>query len=153
MDAFSQPLYSHLASEPQAILALSRFASSKQQFDLMAIEREEGKKAVSLDFAFNWTNYQSLSPNDTLKVTFARPRNISSITLALFSDVARPGSVDVPSSIELYSSKGLLANLSNTLFIPNDWNTFYFPEVETEFVSVNMFNKLGVFVGVCELEV
>lgn len=53
MDSFSQPLYSHLASEPQAILALSRFASPERHFDLMKIEQEEGKKAVNLDFAFN----------------------------------------------------------------------------------------------------
>ncbi|KAK0118896.1 hypothetical protein ONS95_007768 [Cadophora gregata] len=53
MDTFSQPLYSHLASEPQAILALSRFASPERQFDLLKIEHEEGKKAVTLDFAFN----------------------------------------------------------------------------------------------------
>ncbi|KAH6709534.1 hypothetical protein BKA61DRAFT_645706 [Leptodontidium sp. MPI-SDFR-AT-0119] len=53
MSSFSRPLRSHLASEPQAILALSRFASPERQFDLTAIEREEGKKAVSLNFAFN----------------------------------------------------------------------------------------------------
>ncbi|PVH88495.1 hypothetical protein DL98DRAFT_628537 [Cadophora sp. DSE1049] len=100
-----------------------------------------------------WTNYQSPSPNDTLQVTFARPRNISSVTLALFSDVARGGSVDIPASTEIYGSKGLLTKLSNTSFIPNDRNTFSFEETETEFVSVNMFNKPGVFVGVCELEV
>ncbi|KAH7417040.1 hypothetical protein BKA64DRAFT_286380 [Cadophora sp. MPI-SDFR-AT-0126] len=53
MDSFSHPLYSHLFSEPQAILTLSRFASPERQFDLMKIEYEEGKKAVTLDFAFN----------------------------------------------------------------------------------------------------
>lgn len=53
MDSFSQPLHSHLASEPQAILALSRFASPERQFDLIKIEQEEGKKAVNADFAIN----------------------------------------------------------------------------------------------------
>ncbi|KAG4435897.1 hypothetical protein IFR05_008628 [Cadophora sp. M221] len=53
MSSFSQPLHSHLSSEPQVILALSRFASPERQFDLTAIEREQGKKAISLDFAFN----------------------------------------------------------------------------------------------------
>ncbi|TVY19118.1 hypothetical protein LARI1_G002945 [Lachnellula arida] len=38
-----------------------------------------------------WTNYQSKSSNDTLQITFARPRTISSVTLALYSDVARGG--------------------------------------------------------------
>ncbi|KAH7417039.1 Six-hairpin glycosidase-like protein [Cadophora sp. MPI-SDFR-AT-0126] len=100
-----------------------------------------------------WTNYQSQSPNDTLQVTFARPRNISSVTLALFSDVARNGSIDVPASIEIYGSEGLLTSLSNKSFIPNDRNTFHFDEIETDCISVNMFNKPGAFVGVCELEV
>ncbi|KAE8452224.1 hypothetical protein EG329_001691 [Mollisiaceae sp. DMI_Dod_QoI] len=53
MDSFSQPLYTHLAAEPQALLALSRFASPDRQFDLVKIEREEGKKMVNLDFALN----------------------------------------------------------------------------------------------------
>lgn len=34
MDSFSEPLYTHLAAEPQALLALSRFASPDKQFDL-----------------------------------------------------------------------------------------------------------------------
>ena len=100
-----------------------------------------------------WTNYQSPNSNDTLQITFPRPRNISSVTLALYSDVARSGSVDVPAMIEIFGSKGMLANLSDTAFIANDRNTFSFNEAETDFVAVNMFNKPNVFVGVCELEV
>jgi hypothetical protein len=55
MDSFSQPLHVHLEAEPQAILALSRYASPphSKSFDLVAIEREQGKKALTLDFALN----------------------------------------------------------------------------------------------------
>jgi len=53
MDTFSEPLYTHLTAEPQALLALSRFASPERQFDLVKIEREQGKKAVNLNFALN----------------------------------------------------------------------------------------------------
>jgi hypothetical protein len=53
MDSFSEPLYAHLAAEPQALLALSRFATPERQFDLVKIEQEHGKKAVTLDFALN----------------------------------------------------------------------------------------------------
>ncbi|EHL03334.1 hypothetical protein M7I_0553 [Glarea lozoyensis 74030] len=92
--------------------------------------------------------------NDTLKVTFARPRNISSVTLALYSDVARGGHVDVPASIEIYGSSGLIYKSNGTSLLANDKNTFAFSTtVETLFVAVNMFNKAGSFVGVCELEV
>ncbi|KAF8866472.1 hypothetical protein BDZ45DRAFT_683271 [Acephala macrosclerotiorum] len=98
-----------------------------------------------------WTNYQSPSSNDTLQISFARPRNISSVTLALFSDVARGGSVDVPASLEMYGSCGLLANI--TAFVANDRNTFFFDEIETTFVSVNMYKKSNLWVGICELEI
>ncbi|CZR50838.1 uncharacterized protein PAC_00712 [Phialocephala subalpina] len=99
-----------------------------------------------------WTNYQSPNTNDTLQIVFARPRNISSISLALFSDVARGGSVDVPAAIEIHGSSGLLANLTSS-FLANDRNTFYFAESETTFVSVNMYKKPNVWVGICELEI
>jgi hypothetical protein len=100
-----------------------------------------------------WTNYQSPSTNDTLQITFTRPRNISSVTLAMFSDVARGGGIDVPARFEIYGSTGLLSSVSGGSFLPNDRNTFSFAEVETQFVSVNLFKKPGVWVGLCELEV
>ena len=53
MDSFSEPLYSHLKSEPQAILALSRFSTAGRKFDLTKIAAETGKKSVTLDFALN----------------------------------------------------------------------------------------------------
>jgi hypothetical protein len=53
MDSFSEPLYTHLAAEPQALLALSRFSTPERQFDLAQIARETGKKSVTLDSAVN----------------------------------------------------------------------------------------------------
>lgn len=53
MDSFSEPLYSHLKAEPQALLALSRFSSPERQFNLEQIARVTGKKSVTLDFALN----------------------------------------------------------------------------------------------------
>ena len=91
--------------------------------------------------------------NDTLQVTFARPRTISSVTLALYSDVARGGGVDVPAAIEIYGSSGLIANLTNSTFLPNDRNTFSFKETKTSYVAVNLFNRPNKAAGVCELEV
>jgi hypothetical protein len=99
-----------------------------------------------------WTNYQSPFPKDTLQVTFARPRTISSVTLALFSDVARNGAVDVPSVIEVYGSSGLLANTTGP-FLANDRNTITFNSVETKFIAVTLYNPAPHYVGICELEV
>ncbi|KAI0015759.1 Six-hairpin glycosidase [Xylariomycetidae sp. FL0641] len=102
-----------------------------------------------------WTNYRSPNRNDTLTVTFARPRNISSVTLALYSDVSRGGYIDVPGRIEVYGSGGLLlAPNTSSGFVANDRNTFNFGTVETEFLAVSMHSRsAGLFVGVCEMEV
>ena len=53
MDSFSAPLYSHLQSEPQALLALSRFSTPERPIDLAAIALKAGKKSVTLSFVFN----------------------------------------------------------------------------------------------------
>ncbi|RYP03396.1 hypothetical protein DL765_010511 [Monosporascus sp. GIB2] len=74
--------------------------------------------------------------NDTLAVTPSRPRKMSSVTLALLSNVGRGGSVDLPEKIEVYRSDSLLATVDNSAeLLANDRNA---PDV---------------YVGVCELEV
>ncbi|KAI1206109.1 Six-hairpin glycosidase-like protein [Annulohypoxylon truncatum] len=102
-----------------------------------------------------WTNYGSPNENDTLTISFARPRNITSITLALYSDVARGGGIDVPARIEIYGSNGLLFTLDDpSSLLPNDRNELSFDLVETQFVAVNMYRKSSnLWVGICELEV
>ncbi|KAI1294325.1 Six-hairpin glycosidase-like protein [Xylaria venustula] len=102
-----------------------------------------------------WTDYTSPNPNDTLTVHFARPRTLSSVTLALFSDIARGGSVDLPSKIEIYGSSGLIASTdSSTYLLANDKNTIAFDSVETSFLAVNLYRSSNsTWVGVCELEV
>jgi hypothetical protein len=102
-----------------------------------------------------WTNYRSPNPNDTLTVTFARPQKMSSLTLALYSDVGRGGEIDLPASIEISGSGGLITTVPDTsILLANDRNHIEFDaEVETTFLSVNMFNRPSAFVGVCELEV
>ncbi|KAI1413864.1 Six-hairpin glycosidase-like protein [Hypoxylon sp. FL1857] len=102
-----------------------------------------------------WTNYGSPNLNDTLTIRFARPRNVSSVTLALFSDVTRGGGVDIPARIEVYGSSGLLATVNDSSsLLPNDRNEVGFDEVETQFLAINMYRKSSqLWVGVCELEV
>ncbi|KAI2617505.1 Six-hairpin glycosidase-like protein [Hypomontagnella submonticulosa] len=102
-----------------------------------------------------WTNYRSPNLNDTLTITFARPRKMSSVTLAIFSDVARGGGIDVPSRIEVYGSNGVLAIVDDhTTLLRNDRNTISFGrEVETQFLAVNMYRQQNLWVGICELEV
>ncbi|KAI1187577.1 Six-hairpin glycosidase-like protein [Nemania serpens] len=102
-----------------------------------------------------WTDYMSPNPNDTLTVYFARPRNVSSVTLALYSDIERGGSVDLPGRIEIYGSGGAITSVeSNTRLLANDHNEVSFDTVETTFVAVNLYRRSATtWVGVCELEV
>lgn len=53
MNSFSTPFHAHLAAEPQALLALSRFATPEKSFDLVQIERKQGMKAMTKEFAVN----------------------------------------------------------------------------------------------------
>lgn len=53
MDSFSEPLYTHLASEPQSLLALSRFSTPEKPLDLVKMALEAGKKSVTTDFVLN----------------------------------------------------------------------------------------------------
>ena len=53
MDSFSEPLYTHLAAEPKALVALARFSNPDRHFDLAEIAKETGKKSVTLDFCLN----------------------------------------------------------------------------------------------------
>ncbi|GAW23771.1 hypothetical protein ANO14919_133480 [Xylariales sp. No.14919] len=102
-----------------------------------------------------WTDYTSPNENDTLTVHFARPHNVSSVMLALYSDVARGGSVDLPRLIEIYGSSGHMATVdASTMLMSNDHNEISFDTVETTFVAVNMYRRSATtWVGVCELEV
>jgi hypothetical protein len=107
-----------------------------------------------------WTNFGSPNANDTLQITFPRPRNISSVTLGIYSDVARGGAVDCPQAVEIYGSDQfngsvLLAKLDPfDTCMPNELNTIFFNKtIESSFIAVNMYNKEDLFVGVCELQV
>lgn len=100
-----------------------------------------------------WTNYQSPNDNDTLTITFPRSRNISSVTLAVYSDSGRNGTTDLPAKLEIWGSSGLLATRFEADLIANDRSEIKFEETETSFVAINMHNKPGKFVGLCEVEV
>ncbi|KAI0508909.1 Six-hairpin glycosidase-like protein [Xylaria bambusicola] len=102
-----------------------------------------------------WTNYLSTHSNDTLTVHFARPRKVSSVTLALYHDLSRGGSIDLPDRIEISGSSGPITSVdSSTMLLANDVNTITFDSVETTFLAVNLYRSSETtWVGVCELEV
>ena len=53
MDSFSESLYSHLQSEPQSLLSLSRFNTPERPIDLVEMALKAGKKSVTASFVFN----------------------------------------------------------------------------------------------------
>lgn len=53
MDSFSQPLYTHLVSEPRSLLALSRFSTREKPIDIAKMALEAGKKSITLGFVLN----------------------------------------------------------------------------------------------------
>ncbi|KXJ89066.1 Six-hairpin glycosidase-like protein [Microdochium bolleyi] len=95
----------------------------------------------------------SPNKNDTLTITFPRFRNISSVTLAAYSEAGRNGDVDLPTKLEVWGSQGLLATRSESALIANDRNEIKFEQTETSFIAINMYNKPGRYVGLCEVEV
>mgnify|MGYP000925991400 FL=1 len=88
-----------------------------------------------------------------MKVTFARPRKFSSVTLALFVDIHRNGAIDLPSEIVISAANGTIATITGDNLLANDKNTFMFPEIESTFVVVTLSNRGSAYVGICELEV
>ncbi|AEO69665.1 uncharacterized protein THITE_122265 [Thermothielavioides terrestris NRRL 8126] len=53
MDEFKEPLYSHLKSEPPAIVALARYSTKDKPIDILGIADAAGKKQVTLKFMLN----------------------------------------------------------------------------------------------------
>lgn len=54
MDSFKDALYSHLQSEPQQIVDLSKYSAPEKPIDILAIADVAGKKQMmSLHFVFN----------------------------------------------------------------------------------------------------
>ena len=75
MDSFSQALYTHLVSEPRALLALSRFATPENSFDIAKMALEAGKSSVTFGFVMNTLpvyllNMESVEFEDGMWETF-----------------------------------------------------------------------------------
>lgn len=53
MKSFSEPLYSHLQSEPEALLSISKYSTPENPIDLAQMALEAGKKGTTAGFVFN----------------------------------------------------------------------------------------------------
>ncbi|KAK5111096.1 hypothetical protein LTR62_005295 [Meristemomyces frigidus] len=87
-----------------------------------------------------WTNNQSQVPYSTINVTLSRPRQIHSLSLAIFDDTARGGVAACPAGIRVLDAKGETIAFRNpwTDCVPNALNTIPFAAPEaTNSSSVN----------------
>jgi hypothetical protein len=53
MDSFKDPFYSHLKSEPRAILELAKYDTPETPINITKIAQAAGKKTLTLSFIFN----------------------------------------------------------------------------------------------------
>jgi hypothetical protein len=103
------------------------------------------------DIPFNRWESHSTSQADLLNVTFARPRKIDSITLAVFADENRE--VACPESISL-SADGKPISHKGFSCTPNDFNHIQFTEdVEIRTISITLHHKQGYGISLSEVQV
>ncbi|KAA8899615.1 hypothetical protein TRICI_006327 [Trichomonascus ciferrii] len=100
---------------------------------------------------FNRWESHSTSQSDLLNVTFARPRKLDSITLAIFTDEDRK--VSCPESISVSTDSGAISHKGFSC-APNDFNTIELAEeVETKTISITLHHKEGYGISLSEVQV
>ena len=119
-----------------------------------------------------WTNNQSEVPYATINLTLPRPRQIHSVSLAIFADIGLGGVADCPGAIRVAdgrTGKTVAFKTPWTDCVPNALNTIPFanpastaanmstPEtnyvVETDFLQVTLSDKLRYTTAVSEIQI
>jgi hypothetical protein len=118
-----------------------------------------------------WTNNQSTTPYNKINITLSRPRNFSSVSLAIIDDTARHGVIACPSAITVSLANGSVIaernpwascnpNALNTILFdkPNiDPNNITTPstgfEIETDHIQITLWNQIHYAVAVSEIQI
>jgi len=118
-----------------------------------------------------WTNNQSETPFNTISVTLPRPREISSVSLAVYDDTARDGVIACPRAVLVRDRNGTLLASRNpwTDCTPNALNTILFAvasndstnvttpatgaSIVTDFLSITLVNALYYSVALTEIQI
>ncbi|KAK3070543.1 hypothetical protein LTR53_010280 [Teratosphaeriaceae sp. CCFEE 6253] len=119
-----------------------------------------------------WTNNQSRVPYSTITITLPRPRQMHSVSLAIFVDTERGGVAACPEGIRVTDSTGETVAIKNpwTDCVPNALNTLPFaaptanttsnvttPDqnyvVETDSLQITLSDKLGYTTAVTEIQI
>jgi hypothetical protein len=118
-----------------------------------------------------WTNNQSETPYSTISVTLPRPREINSVSLAVYDDTSRGGVIACPQAVLVRDRNGTALASRNpwTDCTPNALNTILFSaasndssnattlatgaSTETDFLSITLVNALYYSVALTEIQI
>ena len=103
-----------------------------------------------------WTNNQSTTPYNTISITLPRPRQFSSLSLAILDDTASGGVLACPYSIQISTNSSILATRSPwTGCTPNDLNTISFDNgsVTTDSFNITVFSNIYRAIAISEIQI
>ncbi|KAI9751497.1 MAG: hypothetical protein M4579_006033 [Chaenotheca gracillima] len=120
-----------------------------------------------------WTNNQTSVPFTTVNITLPRPRNFSSLSLAIIDDTAQGGAITCPAGIQIRNNDGAVLAERNPwdTCVPNALNTILFDRpsddssnatttapsggavVETDNITVLISNGLSQAVSITEIQI
>jgi hypothetical protein len=129
----SEPTYENILVNPNAPWGLPRitadytFSSNGDIAPYEAWKMIDGLLWYDTTPDNRWTNNQSESPFTTLSITLPRPRQINSVSLAIYEDTNRGGVIACPQAIRIADGNGtVLAERNPWACIPNALNTVLF---------------------------
>lgn len=173
----SQPQYQNILANPNSpwglpsITADYTFSSNGDTSSYPAYKLNDGLLWYDRVPDNRWTNNQSTTPYNVLNITLPRPRNISSISLAIYSDTTHGGVIACPTSIEITSRTSLLATRRNWTCVPNALTTILFTAptntssthnestpaegyiTETDFLQVTLNTQRGYALALSEVQI
>jgi len=171
----AQPEYQNILANPNSPWGLPNitadyvFSSNGDTSSYLPFKLNDGLLWYDETPDNRWTNNQSTTPYNTLNITLPRARNISSLSLAIYTDTSRGGVIACPSDILIKSRSGILAERRNWTCIPNSLNTILFAPpsndtantttpatgsvTETDFLQVVLNSRRGYALAVSEVQI
>jgi hypothetical protein len=173
----AQPTYQNILINPNAPWGLPNISSDYTFSSNGDISPYEAWKMIDGLLWYDttpdnrWTNNQSETPFNTISVTLPRPRQMNSISLAIYDDTARGGVIACPHGIIIHDRNGSVLASRNpwTSCTPNALNTILFNSdttnntntttassdltVETDYLSITLLNALYYSVAVSEIQI
>ena len=171
----AQPEYQNILANPNSPWGLPNvtadyvFSSNGDTSSYLPYKLNDGLLWYDETPDNRWTNNQSTTPYNTLNITLPRPRNISSLSLAIYTDTARGGVIACPTDVLIKTHTSILAERRNWTCVPNTLNTILFAPpsnnsdntttpatgyvTETDFLQVVLNTARGYALAVSEVQI